>query len=380
MALPGALSLVTAPAKYDLLIQGGRVLDASQNIDRLMDVAIRNGKISALAPKIAASDSAKVIDAKGKVVTAGLVDIHCHPRPGELDPEVCLSKGVTTLVDAGSRGANGIDDMIAVSRKAPNRVRVLINISKLGNLTEGELLDIANADPAAARNAIQQHRDIIVGMKARLSRPLAGNNDLEAIRRAHVATGPFNIPLMLHIGDTASTLPQILELLKPGDIVSHVYAPNPGGILDSNGRVMPQVREARRRGIRFDIGNGRNGHITWDVAERAIQQDFLPDSISSDLNGAGLTDQVFDFPTVLSKFLMLGIPLDRVIAMGTVNAARSIPALKEFGTLRVGSTADVSVFELAEGSFDFVDNLNAKKTGKQKLVPKAVVMGGKQVL
>jgi dihydroorotase len=319
-----------------------------------------------------------VFDAKGKLVTAGLVDIHAHPRPGEVSAEQVLSRGVTTVVDGGSRGADGIQDMVDVARKAPNRVRALINVSRLGNMPEGELLKFETADAEAARAAVRRHRDVVVGVKARLSRPLAGDHDLDAVRRAHEITRPFGIPLMIHIGDTRSPLPDILALMQRGDIVTHVYAPPPHGILDDNGRVLPQVREARQRGVLFDIGNGRNGHITWEVAERALQQDFPPDTISSDLNGAGLTDQVFDFPNVLSKFLMLGMSLEQVIARGTVNAAKSIPALKDLGTLRPGSTADITILELMQGDYEFVDNVNTKRTGRQKLFSRAVFVAGKQ--
>jgi dihydroorotase len=369
--------LAAAP-KYDVVIKGGRVLDASQRLDRLMDLAIAGEKIAALEPSIPASDAAEVFDAKDRLVVPGLVDIHAHPRPGEVSPQQVLSGGVTTVVDGGSRGADGIQDMIGVVRSAPNRVRILINVSRLGNLAEGELLKFETADAEAARAAVRSNREFIVGVKARLSRPLAGDHDLDAVRRAHEITQAFDIPLMVHIGDTRSPLPDILALLRPGDIVTHVYSPPPNGILDSNGRVLPQVREARRRGILFDVGNGRNGHITWDVAERALQQDFLPDSISSHLNGPGLTDQVFDFPNVLSKFLLLGMPLDQVIARGTVNSAKAIPALKDLGTLRKGAVADVTILELASGSFEFVDNVNTKRTGKQKLFPRAVFVAGKR--
>jgi dihydroorotase len=373
-----AVMPVPVAAKYDLVLKGGRVLDASQRLDRVMDVAIRSGKIAALQPNIAASDASEVFDAKGKIVTAGLVDIHAHPRPGEVTAEQVLTRGVTTVVDGGSRGADGIQDMVDVATKAPNRVRALINVSRLGNMPEGELLKFETADAEAARAAVRRHRDVVVGVKARLSRPLAGDHDLDAVRRAHEITRPFGIPLMIHIGDTRSPLPDILALMQRGDIVTHVYSPPPHGILDDKGRVLPQVREARQRGVLFDIGNGRNGHITWEVAERAMQQDFLPDTISSDLNGAGLTDQVFDFPNVLSKFLMLGMSLDQVIARGTVNAAKSIPALKDLGTLRTGSTADITVLELMQGDFEFVDNVNTKRMGRQKLFSRAVFVAGKQ--
>jgi dihydroorotase len=182
---------------------------------------------------------------------------------------------------------------------------------------------------------------------------------------------------MVHIGDTRSPLPDILELLHPGDIVTHVFSPPPHGILDDNGRLLQQVRDARKRGILFDVGNGRNGHITWETAERALAQDFLPDSISSDLNGPGLTDQVFNFPNVLSKFLMLGMSLEQVIVRGTSDAARNIPALKGLGTLRIGASADITVLELVQGDFEFVDNVATKRIGHQKLFPRAVFIAGK---
>ena len=190
---------------------------------------------------------------------------------------------------------------------------------------------------------------------------------------------PLGLPLMVHVGQPAVPLADILARLRPGDIVTHVYAPPPNGILDEQGRLFPAVLEARERGILFDIGNGRNGHITWDVAERAIQQGFLPDTISSDLTAGGRTDRVFDFPTVLSKFLLLGLPLERIIACSTVNAARALAPFKGVGTLAVGAPADIAVFSLDEGTFEFVDNVNAKRIGKQKLMTKAVIVGGRRV-
>jgi dihydroorotase len=369
---------IPAAPKYDLLIKGGRVIDPGERLDRIMDIAVRDGKIAALEGSIAASDAMDVFDATGRLVTPGLVDIHAHPRPGEVTPQQILSNGVTTVVDGGSRGADGIQDMVGVARNAPNRVRILINVSRLGNQPSGELLNFDTANAEAARTAIRNHRDLIVGVKSRLSRSYAGDRDLDTVRRSHEVTRPFGIPVMVHIGDTRSPLPDILALLREGDIVTHVYSPPPNGILDNNGRVLQQVRDARRRGILFDIGNGRNGHITWEVADRALQQDFLPDTISSDLNGAGLTDQVFDFPNVLSKFLMLGMTIEQVIARGTVNSAKAIPALKNLGTLRKGAVADISVLELAQGNFDFVDNVNTKRTGRQKLFAGAVFVAGKR--
>jgi len=175
-----------------------------------------------------------------------------------------------------------------------------------------------------------------------------------------------------------SPLTSIVALLRPGDIVTHVYAPV-NGILDANGRVLPQIREARRRGVLFDFGNGRVEHFNWEVVEKAVQQDFLPDTISSDMTEAGRTDGVFDFPSVLSKFLMLGMPLDQVIARGTINSARSIAAFKDLGTLKPGAPADVAVLDMKEGDFEFVDNYKGTRRGTRKLAAQAVVKDGKRV-
>jgi dihydroorotase len=381
-AVSGAAMFVGAAdvlaARYDLVIRGGRVIDPARRLDRIMDVAVSSGKIAAMLPAGEATDAIETFDATGKLVVPGLIDIHTHARWKEM-PSSCLSDGVTSLVDGGSRGVDQIEEVVAIAKGAPNRVRILLNVARTGILPEGELLDISRVDVAAARKAIERHRDVIVGVKARISRSVAGSNDLEALRRAQAIVEPFRLRVMVHVGDTVSAMPAILALLKPGDIVTHVYAPPPHGIFDDNGQVLPDVLAARRRGIRFDIGHGRTGHITWDVAERALRQKFLPDTISSDLNEAGRTDQVFDFPNVLSKFLLLGVPLDDVIARGTINAAHTFPDFGDLGTLRVGAPADLAILELRTGEFEFVDNARTPRTGTSKLFPHASVMTGKLV-
>jgi len=185
--------------------------------------------------------------------------------------------------------------------------------------------------------------------------------------------------VMLHVGQTFSPLPKILELLERGDIVTHIYSPPPHSLLDAAGHVLPEVRAARARGVRFDVGNGRNGHITWPIVDAATRDDFWPDTISSDITGPGRTLRVFNLPTVLSKFLMLGLPLDRVVACATRAAAASLSAFKDLGTLKPGAPADVAVFDLREGDFEFVDNVDAKRNGPQMLTTSAVVMNGKKV-
>lgn len=364
-------------APHDVLIRGGRVIDPSRGFDRIADVAISNGRIAAVGANVAPEGAKEIVEAQGKLVVPGLIDVHTHARTAEM-PGIVLSQGVTSLVDAGSQGADKIDEVVAVAKAAPNRVRILLNLSKigLGNLTE--LMDIANADVDAARKAIERHRDVIVGVKARLTDTVVGKNDLEAVRRARAAVEPFGLPVMLHVGQTVSPLPPILALLKPGDIVTHIYAPPPNSIFDARGNVFPEVVAARKRGIWYDIGNGRVGHLTWQMAEDAIKKNFLPDTISTDWTDAGRALHVVDLPNVLSKFLMLGVPLDRLLAMATSNPAKLFPAFKGLGTLAVGAPADVTVLEIRDGRFEFVDNAETKRTGNRKLVAVATLFAGKR--
>jgi dihydroorotase len=365
-------------AKYDLVIKGGRVIDPGARQVAMRDVGIGGGRIIAVEANLTAADAASTIDATGKLVVPGLIDIHTHVRSKEM-PSICVSNGVTSLLDAGSQGVDRIDEVIDAAKGAPNRVRILLNVARTGILPDGELMDISRVDVAAAQKVIAAHRDLIVGVKARLSRSVAGKNDMEALRRAQAITAPLKLPVMIHMGDTVSPLPDLLALLKPGDIVTHLYAPPPHGIFDEAGRVLPEVIAARKRGIWFDVGNGRIAHITWALAESGLKEKFLPDTISTDWTDAGRTDQVFDFPNVLSKFLLLGLPLGQVIAMGTANAARAVAPFQDLGTLRVGAIADVAVLELRDGEFEFVDNDNTKRTGKQKLFATAAIVGGKKV-
>lgn len=365
----------TSGAQYDLVVKGGRVIDPSRRFDAMADVAITKGRIAAVQPSIPASAAGEVVDAAGALVTPGLIDIHTHVRSAEM-PGICLSQGVTSLVDAGSRGADMIDSVVGFAKGAPNRVRVLINLGRAGILDDGDLMDLSKADVPALRAAIMRHRDTVIGIKARLSKTVAGEHDLEALRRAQEVARPLGVPIMIHIGQTYSTVPQLLAVLKPGDIVTHMYAFPPNPIFDGKGGVLPEVLAARKRGIRFDVGNGRAGHFTWDTMADGVKAGFLPDTTSSDWTDAGRAEHVVDFPNVMSKLLMLGVPLMQVIAMGTSNAAATFPAFKGLGTLRPGASGDVSVLELREGAFDFIDNVNTKRTGTQRLFTRATIFGG----
>ena len=193
------------------------------------------------------------------------------------------------------------------------------------------------------------------------------------------AASEFSLPVMIHTGQSMSPLPKLFELLKRGDMVTHMFAPPPNSIFDDDGRILPEVLAARRRGVWFDYGNGRAGHVTWDVAQRAILQGFLPDTFSTDWTPEGKISQVIDFPNVMSKFLLLGLTLDEVVARATSNSARVFDAFKDRGTRSVGAPADVAVLELRDGNFEFVDNFQSRRNGAQRLFPFAAIIGGKRV-
>ena len=380
----GAAALLRIPTnaagapKYDLIVRGGRVIDPSRKLDAVRDVAISQGRIAAIKEHISA-DAADTLDASGKLVVPGLLDIHTHVTVAKDGPALCLADGVTGLVDAGSQGADRIGEVIPVAKASPQLCRVLINIGRAGILPEGDTMDLRRADVDAARAAIAQNREIIAGVKARLSADVDGPNDYEVLRRAQEVASSFHLPVMIHIGQTVSPLPKLLGLLKPGDIVTHMFAPPPNSIIDDHGQILPEVIAARRRGVVFDLGNGRTSHLRWDTAEGILKAGFLPDTFSTDWTLAGRTGQVVDFPNVMSKFLALGMPLDQVVARATVNASRVFPFFRNRGTLKVGASADLAVLELKEGSFEFVDNYANKLTGHQRLFPSATVLAGKRI-
>ncbi len=366
-------------ATYDVIVKGGRVIDPSLRINAIRDVAIAGGRIAAVEADIAA-DAEETIDARGRLVVPGLLDIHTHYARDNEGPTVCLADGVTGWIDAGSQGADHIADSVAVAKSAPQQGRVLINIGRAGILPGGDTMDISRADVGAAKDAIARNRDFIVGVKARLSRDVAAD-DVEVLGRTQEVATSFNLPVMIHMGQTVSPLPRLLNLLKRGDIVTHMFAPPPNSIIDDNGYILPEVLAARRRGVWFDVANGRRGHLRWDIVDRVLQAGFWPDTFSTDGNTTSRTTAgVIDFPNVMSKFLSFGMTLDQVVARATVNASRVFPLFNDRGTLNVGAPADVAVLELREGAFEFVDNYGNKRTGRQRLFPSGTVLGGKRVL
>jgi dihydroorotase len=366
-----------ADARYDLVIKGGRVIDPSLRLDSIRDVGIVQGRIAAVEASITGS-AAETLDARGKLVVPGLIDIHTHAARTLEGPGMVLADGVTGWIDAGSHGADGIDLGLKVARASAQQGRLMINVGRAGIIPEGDTMDLARADVGALRAAIAAHRDLIVGVKARLSKGVSAN-DVETLRRAQEVATPFGLPVMIHMGQTESPLPKLLDLLKPGDIVTHLFAPAPNAIIDDAGKILPAVLAARRRGVWFDVGFGRVGHLRWDVVDKILQAGFWPDTFSTDWNADSKTTGVVDLPNCMSKLFTFGMSLSEAIACATVNAARTFPVFRDRGTLNVGAVADIALLDLREGEFEFVDNYDNKIKGKQRLFPAGTVLAGKRV-
>jgi dihydroorotase len=373
-----SVSAFAAEEKYELLIKGGRIIDPSRKLDAVRDVAIASGRIAAVKANIPPGNAA-IIDASGKLVVPGLIDIHTHAARDAEGPALCLADGVTGWIDAGSQGADRIADTVAVARSAPQQGRVLINIGRAGILTEGDTMNLANADVSAARDAIAANRDFVVGIKARLSQDVAGPNDFEVLKRAQAAASAFNLPVMIHMGQTNSPLSKLLPLLKQGDIVTHMFAPPPNSIIDDSGHILPEVLAARRRGVWFDVGNGVAGHMRWDIVDQVMRAGFWPDTFSTDWNVNSSKTGVIDFANCMSKFLSYGMTISQIIACATLNPSRTFPVFSRRGTLAVGAPADVALLELRTGQFEFLDNYQNKRQGQRRLFPAGTVLDGKPI-
>lgn len=376
-------------ARYDLLIRGGRVIDPAQRLAEDRDIAISGTKIARVAPEIPVADARQVLDARGKIVTPGLIDIHAHVYDGVAPLGIpadanCIAKGVTTVVDAGSAGAHTFPGLRKyVVNVVDTRVYALLNISVVGQSTMsaenpwGELLDLRYANPKLAVQTIERNRDVILGVKVRLTRNIAGDNDLKALALAREAADAVKLPVMVHIGGSHSPLKDILAMVKTGDVITHSFrGSSDGGIFDDRDRVLLEVRAAVGKGVHLDVGHGA-GSFSFDTAEKAFKQGLYPGTISSDVHQFNVNGPVFDLATTLSKFLHLGMSLEEVIERATANAANTFGFPQGLGTLREGAEADVAVFFLAEGNFEFVDSLGAKRTGKRKLIPVSTVKAGR---
>jgi len=378
LASPAPVRLRAQQTRYDLVIRGGRVIDPASRLDAVRDVAIAGGRIAAVGANLT-NDGVETIDARGKLVVPGLLDIHTHVVRTADGPPLVLRDGVTGWIDAGSQGADHIADTIAVARSSPQQGRVLINIGRAGILPEGDTMDLAHADVAAARDAAAKHRDFIVGVKARLSRDVAGMNDYEVLRRAQEVASSFGLPVMIHMGQTITPLARLLPLLKRGDIVTHMFAPPPNSIVDEHGAILPVVLDARRRGVWFDVGNGQTGHLRWDTVAAIMKARFWPDTFSTDWNTNSKQTGVIDLPNCMSKLLGYGMSVPDAVARVTSNAARIFPVFRDRGTLKAGAPADVAILELREGNFEFLDNFTGKITGRQRFFPIDTVLAGRRI-
>ena len=363
---------------FDLIIRGGRVIDPSLNLDTIADVGIANGRIESIDRELNASATDE-INATNKIVLPGLLDIHAHYAQDDRGAHICLSDGVTGWVDAGSAGADNIEEMVAVARSAPQPARILLNIGRGGVIPEGDTADISMANVEVAKAAIASNLDYVVGVKARLTSGVTAN-DIVVIRRAQEVASYFNLPLMIHMGQSESSMASLVAELKPGDVVTHMYAPPPNAIINNDGGIFPEILEARRRGIWFDVANGRTDHLRWDTFDAIMETGFWPDTISTDgFSTSRSAPGVRDYPNIMSKFLNFGMSLNAVVAASTQNPSRVFPFLRDKGTLNIGAPADVAILDLREGEFEFIDNYENVRPGNQRLFPFETVLAGRRV-
>ena len=363
---------------FDLIIRGGRVIDPSLNLDTIADVGIANGRIESIDRELNASATDE-INATNKIVLPGLLDIHAHYAQDDRGAHICLSDGVTGWVDAGSAGADNIEEMVAVARSAPQPARILLNIGRGGVIPEGDTADISMANVEVAKAAIASNLDYVVGVKARLTSGVTAN-DIVVIRRAQEVASYFNLPLMIHMGQSESSMASLVAELKPGDVVTHMYAPPPNALINNDGRIFPEILEARRRGIWFDVANGRTDHLRWDTFDAIMETGFWPDTSSTDgFSTSRSAPGVRDYPNIMSKFLNFGMSLNAVVAASTQNPSRVFPFLRDKGTLNIGAPADVAILDLREGEFEFIDNYENVRPGNQRLFPFETVLAGRRV-
>jgi len=357
------------------LLRGGRVLDPATGRDETADIAIADGRIAAIGAGLTGTD-AEVIDVAGALVVPGLVDLHTHAYWGgtvlgvdgdQLGP----ASGVTTWVDCGSSGAANFEGFLR-HVITPARVRILpfvhlsyIGLTPIGRLVNpvGELSDWRFADLRALRQLMEQHGALIAGVKLRASSDAIGANGPVVLPLAREAADELGVPLMVHVGNAPPTLDEVLAHLREGDILTHIYNGSVGGcILDANGRVRPAVREAKTRGIRFDVGHGA-GSLSFAVAERAMEQGILPDAISSDLHAFNVNGPVYSLPHVMAKFLAMGMSLHEVLRLTTV-APAEVLGRRDLGRLATGGEADVAVFRLEPDESELRDSAGHARKGR----------------
>lgn len=357
---------------FDLLIKGGSVLDPAQGLDGRLDVAIKGGKIAAVAGSIPGAAAERVVDASGKLVTPGLIDLHAHVYPwatflGIEPDEVCGRTGVTTVVDAGSAGANNFDGLRHyVVERAKTRVIAFLHASCIGLTTDRECRYLDYVDPERAVPCVEANRDLIGGIKVRANRSGVGDQGITPVALARDIADATGLPLMVDMYYPPPSIEQVFPLMRPGDISTHIYKGYHGGLLrNRNSEVRHCALEARETGVLFDLGHGA-GSFSWEVAVPASRLGFWPDTISTDLHTGSIRLPDCDMPNCMAKMMALGASLEDVVRWSTANSARALRR-DDLGALRAGGPADVTVLDLREGDYTYRDVAGKPLAGKWSL-------------
>lgn len=393
-ALPGSVLAAMGPNdKFDLLIRNANVMDPSQGLSGKRDIGIRYGLIAAIEPSIAAERALRVMDAGGKLVTPGLIDLHCHTYAygsaiGIPADELIAHQCSTTVVSAGDAGANNFAAyrrFVVPAGRTRQFAFVHIANAGLAGFPVPELFNIDYAQVDIAARTVAENADTVLGVKVRMSENVIARNGLEPLNRAVKACEVSGVPsrVMCHIGGVSDRqlMSQILDTLRPGDVLTHCYsgAPNSAGEgtnIVQDGKLLPAALAAKKRGVLFDIGHG-GGSFDYTIAEAAIAQGCLPDTISSDVHVfSGNTPGVPYLPWIMSKMIGLGFSLAEVITMTTATPARVIGRIPKHGTLQIGAPADLSILEIVDGPVSFVDTRSNKREGKMHLRPIGAVIAG----
>jgi dihydroorotase len=364
------------------ILKGGRLLDPASNLDSQQDIHIRDGAVAAIGADLK-GDGATVIDVKGLIVTPGLIDVHLHLMNGlgafGVDPDIFgVGSGVTTVVDAGSAGHSLLTVFRNyVTKNAKTRVLNYVNLSTLGGVTGpgySILADPRLIDEDKIEKAVEANRDIIVGIKIMATGGALGAEGLKPLARARKLGDNLKLPLLVHIGEswTKDATPvhvgDVLKYLREGDIVTHMFTVHPGGLLDPNGKLWPQVRAAKESGVLMDVGHGLH-NLNFDVARKVLDQGLHPDGVSTDGHRGNRAGPVYDLPTTMAKLMALGFSLNQVVEMATINAARLLGRSNQMGLIRVGQPAEISVLRLEEREWNAVDSQKGTIQASRQLVP-----------
>ncbi len=373
--------------KYDLLIQHGEVLDPGAGLRGKLDVGISGGKIVAVAPSLPEAEARRTISARGLYVTPGLIDIHAHvfvnahDMGGQTD-HYCRQSGVTTLCDAGSTGSATFAGLRQVlDHQVRTRVRAFVNLSAIGIVGTsrgGELSHRPYADPEGCARTIAENPDLAIGVKLRYGPGLVWEYTTEPVKMARRTAAMAGVPLMIHVTDSPIPLPDIVAEMAPGDIVTHCYHGRANGIMGPEKQfVLKEIVEAQRHGIIFDCAHGRN-HFSFPMIEKALEQGFLPDTISTDLTLTSATKgPVWDLATTMSKLLHFGMSLDDLVLRATAAPARIMGYEGTVGTLAPGANADIALLERRNGNFEMTDSYGNTVTAKERLVARMTLKDGR---